>query len=157
MEVHSVDLNPVLVEAGRTIAQKTGWKLESYAMNMESLEFPDGHFDHAYSICVFEHLHAELRQRALREIARVLKPGGILHITFDYRGPGVSLAGQGLNYDAENLIQSPEDVQRHFLASGLFEAHGNAEFVDNGESYLDWPGPGDERYTFGAILLRRKG
>jgi SAM-dependent methyltransferase len=76
VETYSIDLNPRLVEAGRTTAEAMGWKLRSYSMDMAKLDFADGFFDHAYSICVFEHLEAELRQRALREIARVLKPGG---------------------------------------------------------------------------------
>ncbi len=156
-EVHSVDLNPTLVEAGKDIARRTGWNLHSYSMDMTALEFPDEHFDHAYSICVFEHLHAELRRAALTEIARVLKPGGVLCITFDYRGKGVALAGQGFNYDRENLLQNVEDVYRHFLGTGLFELYGNPEFIDNGKSYLVWPTEDAPKYTFAAIFLQKKG
>jgi SAM-dependent methyltransferase len=156
-EVHSVDLNENLVQAGNAIARGMGWKMESHCMNMVSLEFPDEFFDHAYSICVFEHLNSDLRQKALVEIARTLKPGGRLSITFDFRGPGVSLVGEGPNYDRENLIRSREDVERHFLSNGLFELVGNEEFEDNGNSYLVWPSDPSQRYTFGALFLRKSG
>jgi SAM-dependent methyltransferase len=152
-EVHSVDLNEILVNAGNEIARGMGWKMESHCMNMAALEFEDGFFDHAYSICVFEHLTSDLRQKALKEIYRTLKPGGRLSITFDFRGPGVSLAGAGPNYEQENLIQTPEDIERHFVASGLFEVVGNKRFEDNGKSYLVWPDDPGKRYTFGALFL----
>lgn len=154
-EVHSIDLNPVLVEAGRRIAKGMGWDLHSYAMNMEKLDFEDGSFDHAFSICVFEHLHFDLRRRALAEIARVLKPGGILHLTFDYRGPGVALAGQHYDRTPANLLNDVEAVHRSFDGIEGFEVMGNSPFVDNAKSYLRAPEPGREPYTFGAFFLRR--
>jgi ubiquinone/menaquinone biosynthesis C-methylase UbiE len=156
-EVHAVDLNETLLEAGSTIAREMGWNLHSHCMNMADLSFEDACFDHAYSICVFEHLHADLRRQALGEIARVLKPGGTLSITFDYRGPGVFLAGEGFNSDPNNLIRTPADVQRHFLTAEGFEPVGNPVFEDNDESYLAWPDEAENSYTFGSVFLRRTG
>lgn len=154
VNVSSVDLNERLVSHGNTIAQTMNWELRSFAMDMASMDFDDESFDHAYSICVFEHLDYDLRQRALREIARCLVPGGTLSVTFDYRGPGVALARGGLNYEAANLLRTPADIERNFLNTGMFEVMGNPNFDDNGQSYLKWPGS-DDRYTFGALFLRR--
>jgi SAM-dependent methyltransferase len=125
-------------------------------MDMTDLQFEDAYFDHAYSICVFEHLDAKLRQGALREIARVLKPGGILSITFDYAAPGVHLAGKGPNYEPGNLIRTPDDVSRTFLSCDAYEPVGNAQFADNGKRYLAWPDDPEQKYTFGAVFLRKK-
>ena len=155
VETHSIDLNPRLVEAGRTTAEAMGWNLHSYSMDMADLAFEDGFFDHAYSICVFEHLEAGLRQRALSEIARVLKPGGILSLTFDYGAPAVYLGSSGSNSDPEHLIRTPEDVRRHFFACEEFEPVGGKVFEDNGKRYLAMPRDSGERYTFGAVFLRR--
>jgi len=156
-EVHSVDLNQALVAAGQEIATRMQWNLKPACMDMTALEFPDDFFDHAYSICVFEHLDHAQRQRALKEIARVLKPGGILSITFDYGAPGVHLAGRGHDYDEKNLIRTPEDVDRHFLSAPEFDPLGNSRFEETGETYLAWPPAPEQRYTFGAIFLRKKG
>jgi len=155
-ETHSVDLNKTLVAAGEKTARAMNWNLHSYSMDMQSLDFEDGFFDHAYSICVFEHLDAGLRQRALREIARVLKPGGVLSLTFDYGAPGVTLAGSGRNYDDQNLLRDATDVERHFFGCDAFEPVGNAEFVDNGQRYLLWPEDPEKQYSFGAVFLRKK-
>jgi SAM-dependent methyltransferase len=154
-EVHSVDLNKRLVAAGDEISRAMNWNLHSCCMDMAELRFEDSYFDHAYSICVFEHLDADLRRRAALEIARVLKPGGILSLTFDYGGPGVNLVGTGLNYDTRNLIRTPDDVQRHFFSCDRFEPVGGARFLDNGKRYLVWPDDPNERYTFGAVFLRK--
>jgi len=45
-------------------------------MNLKHLSFDDASFDHAFSICVFEHLDYEVKQAAISEIARVLKTEG---------------------------------------------------------------------------------
>ncbi len=154
-ETHSIDLNPELVAAGRTTAEAMGWNLHSYAMDIAKLDFPDAHFDHAYSICVFEHLEADLRQRALREIARVLKPGGILSLTFDYGAPAVFLASTGSTSDPEHLIRSPEDVRRHLFSCDALEPVRGPLFHDNGKRYLALPQDPQQRYTFGAVFLQR--
>jgi len=156
VETHSVDLNERLVAAGDETAGAMGWDLHSYCMDMTDLRFDDGWFDHAYSICVFEHLDAELRRRALDELARVLKPGGVLSITFDYGAPGVSLAGSGINSDPDNLIRTPDDVARHFWSCEAFEPVGSATFKDNQKRYLAWPDDPSQRYTFGAVFLRKR-
>lgn len=154
-ETHSVDLNERLVAAGDETSRAMNWDLHSHCMDMTDLHFDDDYFDHAYSICVFEHLDAELRQRALRELARVLKPGGILSLTFDYGGPGVSLAGTGPNHDPENLIRTPDEAHGHFFSCDSYEPVGNTRFFDNGKRYLAWPDDPSQRYTFGAVFLRK--
>jgi len=129
-EVHSIDLNPLLVANGNRVAQAMGWKMKSYAMNMKKLEFPDAFFDHAYSICVFEHLDFDIKQAALHEIARCLMPGGILSITFDYRNPAPFVVGVGADTRERNQIKLPQDVTRNFLATSRFQLVGDRDFFE---------------------------
>ena len=155
-EVHAVDLNAKLVANAEKVSKTMGWStMYSHVMNMANLEFPDEYFDFAYSICVFEHLDYPLKQDALREIARCLKPGGILSITFDYKNPAPGVAGYGKDTRLRNRISTPEDIQRNFLDTGLFEIAGNKEFFDEGQSYLVHRRFGNGEYTFGAIFLRK--
>lgn len=154
-QVHSIDLNGALVINGDRIAKAMGWEMFSYMMNMEKLDFEDEYFDHAYAICVFEHLDFELKQRALNEIARCLKPGGILSITFDYRNPAPGVVGYGPDQRSRNQISNQEDIKSNFLSTGCFELLGNKDFYDNNKSYLVHPAFGNMPYTFGAIFLRK--
>jgi ubiquinone/menaquinone biosynthesis C-methylase UbiE len=155
-QVHSIDINETLIPNANKIARVMGWRMFSYGMNMNDLHFENEYFDHAYSICVFEHLDYPIKQAALAEIARCLKPNGILSITFDYRNPAPYVIGYGTDARQENQLKSQEDIQRCFLANGYFELVGNKEFCDNAESYLVHPQRDNAAYTFGAIFLRKR-
>ena len=89
-------------------------------------------------------------------IARILRPGGILSLTFDYGGPGVHLMGKGPVQDPEHLLRSPADVHRHFCSTDVFEVVGNQQFFDNGKTYLAWPDDPAQKYSFGAMFLRKR-
>lgn len=75
-------------KAAITLAQKTKkhfpLSLQKKAifsqMDIKKLEFNDNSFDLVIAIDVFEHLYKEELEVALREIKRVLKPGGILFV-----------------------------------------------------------------------------
>jgi SAM-dependent methyltransferase len=155
-KVAAVDLNDRLVTNGNKIAQNMGWNMHSYVMGMEQLDFPSESFDHAYSICVFEHLDYDIKQAALAEIARCLKPGGVFSITFDYRNPAPGIVGYGKDTRPRNQLKTKADIRRSFLSGGHFDLMGNQEFYDNGESYLVHHRFDHTPYTFGAIFLRKR-
>jgi len=155
-EVHSIDINEKLVLNGNKIAKTMGWSMFSYPMNMENLDFKDEYFYNAYSICVFEHLNYEIKQSALSEISRCLKPNGVLSITFDYRNPAPAIAGFGPDTSKKNQLTTEEDIKRNFLSNKYFELLGNQNFYDNGKSYLVHPKFDNTPYTFGAIFLKKK-
>jgi ubiquinone/menaquinone biosynthesis C-methylase UbiE len=124
-------------------------------MNMKNLNFPNEFFDHAYSICVFEHLDHDLKKAALSEIARCLKPHGMLCITFDYRNPLPYVVGHGSDAREINQLKTETDIANNFLFNKDFELVGNKKFYDNQQSYLVHP-KCKVPYTFGAIFLRKR-
>ncbi len=156
VEVHSIDINKKLVSTGNKITKTMGWNMFSYPMNMENLDFENEYFDNAYSICVFEHLDFEIKQTALSEIARCLKPNGVLSITFDYRNPAPYIAGFGPDISKKNQLKTEEDIKRNFLSNGYFKLLGNQNFYDNGKPYLVHPQFNNAPYTFGAIFLKKR-
>lgn len=53
-------------------------------MDMTALAFPDESFDRVYCISVLEHIEQERQPTAVREMVRVLRPGGLFYLTVDY-------------------------------------------------------------------------
>jgi SAM-dependent methyltransferase len=161
VEVHSIDINPQLIANANKLARKMNWKMQAYAMDIEKMTFEDMFFDHAYSICVFEHLDFYTKQKALIEIHRCLKPAGQLCLTFDYLNPAPFVFGHN-QFDSRprNALNSPQRLQEVICAGGLFELLGNQPFVDSGKRYLAPPAAARlnhaEDYTFGALFLKKK-
>jgi SAM-dependent methyltransferase len=82
-EVTGVDLSPLVVAE----AEVRNPGLEAVAADVRSLPFPDDSFDALYSGSTLDHFEsgAEIVV-ALRELARVLRPGGSLVLTLDNPG-----------------------------------------------------------------------
>ena len=58
--------------------------LELQVADGRSLPFDDASFDHAYSISVLEHIEEPGDAEALRELARVVRPGGRVLVTLPH-------------------------------------------------------------------------
>lgn len=155
-EVHSIDINKSLIHNGNKIAKAMNWNMTTYLMNIKELKFEDCFFDHAYSICVFEHIDYTLKKIALKEIARCLKQNGIFSATFDYRNPAVAISNMRTDISDVNQLVTKKDIERSFLSTDCFELIGNADFHDNSKSYLVNRKMDNAPYTFGSIFLRKK-
>ncbi|MEL6111371.1 MAG: class I SAM-dependent methyltransferase [Pseudomonadota bacterium] len=88
--LYGVDYNPRLV---RWCAQNLPG---TFARNQLTppLDYPDGHFDAVWLLSVFTHLRLETQNQWLAELARVVRPGGTVIVTFhDEAHPGLDLVG----------------------------------------------------------------
>ena len=90
------------------IAKRYDTNVEFHVLNIAKLPFNDNSYDCVYSISVLEHMEKGDDEDAIREMARVLKPGGRMLVTVDFspiKIPRVS-------YDAK-------DIERLINISGL--------------------------------------
>lgn len=86
IEVVGLDPDPKALARARRKAQQSATPVEFVQGFSDALQFPAHSFDHVFSSYMFHHLEADQKEQTLREIGRVLKPGGCLHL-LDFAGP----------------------------------------------------------------------
>lgn len=75
-KVSALDLNPTLLEKAEINAQLAQVVIDFKEGDVEQLPYPDAHFDTVLS--QFGHIFAPNAQKAIDEMLRVLKPGGVV-------------------------------------------------------------------------------
>ena len=119
--VTSVDVNPEIVEAAKACA--CGFSLTSLDPRVGDMRdlsaFSDGEFDVVVSCSVLEHLTGEDQKVALREAARVLRPGGVVGLTFDF-GIGAPGANEHLPPPHDPAATALEALER-YVQGGLVQ------------------------------------
>jgi len=142
-QVYGIDTCPEFVE----ICNERGYQV--LQANMCHIPFPDNYFDHLLCIASFHHLSTEERRlEALREMHRVLKPGGTMLLSvWSIRQPAkskqqftkfgdtmVSWNKFGETYERYYYIFEDEELYKLFWKSGLGILshawdHGNEVFI----------------------------
>jgi len=119
--------NNGIVRNAKHVAKSMKWNMDIYRQDVsQSLPFRDETFDKVFSICVLEHLKPAVRQKLMKEINRVLKPGGLVGLTIDY-DTGRDLKGfdKGIRYAFKSRL-----VKDIVEPSGM-KLYGNATLLDD--------------------------
>lgn len=110
----------------RYVAAQLNWPLDVVDRDAgQPLPFPAGSFDRVYSICVLEHLPSTVRQHLMREVGRVLKPGGLAGFTCDY-----DTARQVLVTDRGLRFAYRAKLERDVIAPSSLAIYGNSDWLD---------------------------
>lgn len=81
--VDGVDASPEMISRAKRKASKANLEVRFQTAVVEDLPFPDGCFDVVMSTLMLHHLPRPGREQCVREIRRVLKPGGrVLAVDF---------------------------------------------------------------------------
>jgi ubiquinone/menaquinone biosynthesis C-methylase UbiE len=88
-DVYATDLFPYFFEeyshyADRLRGPNVNADYHIEQQDARQLRYPDNYFDRVYAISVLEHIEEEGDSKAMREIARVLKPGGLCCLTVPF-------------------------------------------------------------------------
>ena len=149
-EVLTLDIDASLAEATNLLAAGRGrqrrWRLRGSTHDLTQAPPADewGAFDAVVSFSVLEHLPKPHQPLVLERLAALLRPGGVLALTFDF-GPDAPVP---------NAIRSPSEVEQLVAATRLAYLSGRP-FTDTGERFaLDKRYPG-RRFTFGSLFLRK--
>lgn len=90
-EVVGLDGDPRILAIARAKAAKAGLELTLDHGMAFQMPYPDQAFDRVLSSLVLHHLTTENKQRALREVVRILRPSGGLHVV-DFGRPHTAWA-----------------------------------------------------------------
>jgi SAM-dependent methyltransferase len=92
LEVTGLDPDPKALARAARKARRAGLALQLDRGFADQLPYPDGCYDRVLSSLMFHHLDADQRVASLREVRRVLRPGGSLHL-MDFGGESHHLHG----------------------------------------------------------------
>jgi ubiquinone/menaquinone biosynthesis C-methylase UbiE len=120
--VHALDPDPKALARARAKATDAGLSVAFEQGFADALPYPDASFDHVVSSLVLHHLEPAQKDAAFREVARVLAPGGALHV-LDF-GPPSGALSRALTH----LLHRGESVGDQ-LAGRLPERMGRAGLV----------------------------
>lgn len=84
------------------------------------IPFEDASFDFVTAVCVFHHVPVAARDALVKEIRRVLRPGGtIAIIEHNPINPVTRLIVSRLPVDADAILLYPNEVRRLYEANGI--------------------------------------
>lgn len=150
--VTSIDINPDFVRSAQGCAEVLGLpSFESRVGDMRDLsDFDDESFDVVLSCSVLEHLTAKDQESALEEMARVLRRGGLIGLTFDYGPPAPG---------ANEYLPPPHDPPGSAAEATRRYVRGGLQLVGN--PFVEDPTPGalfineHVRYTVASLFLAK--
>ncbi|HEX4229459.1 MAG TPA: class I SAM-dependent methyltransferase [Bryobacteraceae bacterium] len=151
--VTSLDINAEAVKSAEECARC--WKLRSFEARVGDMrdltDLPAEGFDVIVCCSVLEHLTSQDQEAASYEMARVLAPGGMVGLTFDY-GP----AAPGAN----RYLPPPHDPPHNAAEAVRRWCQGGLSVVGN--SFSEDPVPGSlfhdpvVRYTMASLFLAKQ-
>ena len=138
-EVVATDILPAAVLLSRRYASAQGLEGQgpgrvcSEVQDARALPYADNSFDAAYSVSVLEHIPDNGDSAAMRELLRVVRPGGVVVITtpFDHHYRETFVTGPV--YERTPLGSEPIFYERHYDREALTKKlldQGAAEVVD---------------------------
>jgi ubiquinone/menaquinone biosynthesis C-methylase UbiE len=129
IEIVGLDPDAKALARARKKAERAGLAIEFVQGFGDALPFADARFDRVISSFMFHHLESDQKPAVLREIRRVLRPGGQLHL-IDFGG-----AGHGLGALLARLVHREESLRANTDdgLTALMRAAGLTEAAETGQ------------------------
>ncbi|MEO8706957.1 MAG: class I SAM-dependent methyltransferase [Kofleriaceae bacterium] len=134
IHVSGVDIATNALELARQNLARNGYtdRIGTIAeASVTTTPFPDGSFDGIIESCVFQHLPRETRTAAFREVARLLRPGGLFvcHVLADSHSTFQRMHDRQLADDPGSLQLADGSSKIHLTNIGLAHFFSRAEFT----------------------------
>ena len=154
-KVTMVEVTTEWVGHWQELKAKLCTEIDWYIVSSEKLPFKDETFDVVTSFSVVE--HQPNKQAAVDEIVRVLKPGGLLAISFDICEPSMGMTFPEWNGKALTMQEFEELFWQHPAFENSTPPKWNIEEIP---AFLDWhlqSAPHHNYVTGAAILIKKLG
>ena len=155
LELSGVDSSQGMIQRARS-SPPPG--VSFYASDAGRLPFEDGRFDFLYSMCLFHHVPHRFHPDILREMLRVLKPGGwTFHFEHNALNPLTRLVVKRCPVDEGVRLLYPHRMADLFRRQNLRQIHTRFilffpkyfRFLRRGEPRLSWLPLGGQFYVCG--------
>lgn len=93
VDVVGLDPDPRALARARRKGQRAALSIQFDQGFSDELPYAEGSFDRVFSSFMFHHLETDEKEKTLREVCRVLKPGATFHM-LDFATPGSNSAGR---------------------------------------------------------------
>jgi ubiquinone/menaquinone biosynthesis C-methylase UbiE len=122
-EVVGLDPDPKALARGRRKAARAGASVSFDQGFASSLPYPDASFDRVFSSLMFHHLSQDARLATLREVRRVLRPDGSVHLMdFEQEGSDShSPVAQWLHSSKRMQGNTREQIENLMREAGLIQ------------------------------------
>ncbi|HEX9938588.1 MAG TPA: class I SAM-dependent methyltransferase [Longimicrobium sp.] len=123
-DVVGLDPDPGALAIARRKAERAGFSFQLDQGFADALPYPDASFDRVLSSLMYHHLPGAQKEGMLREVRRVLKPGGTFHL-LDFAGPGGQRRGFIARHIHPHRVLRDNDHERVLAAmhaAGLSDA-----------------------------------
>ena len=128
VEVIGIDPDPGALRRTRRKADRAGLPIRVERAFAGELPFPDGSIDRILSSFMLHHLDEDEKPRAVREIRRVLRPGGQLHLVDFADAPSRHGVGGRLLHRSPRLAGSlPDRILALLRDAGLTDVAENGD------------------------------
>jgi len=126
--IAALDPDVKALARARHKAERAGLAIDFQQGFGDSLPFADASFDRVLSSFMFHHLEAAQKPAVLREVRRVLRPGGELHLVdFGGAGHGIGAFLARLVHREESLRANTEDALTTLMREAGFTEAAETE------------------------------
>ena len=125
VEVAGLDPDPKALAIAKRKAERAGLAIQFERGFSDPLPYPDACFERVFSSLMFHHLTQDEKTATLREVRRVLAPGGSLHL-LDFGPPrsGFARAAAHVLHRAGHCTTTSRGSHPGFARAGGIRTHG---------------------------------